>query len=71
MYLKFLYVFKENLLTVIEWLMVRGSQVALKHVIHDMETKTLAFKLKLLKLFYKLLCDLLPTYFNTYRDVLM
>ena len=29
------------------------------------------FKLKLLKLYYKLSCDLLPTYFNTYRDVLM
>ena len=29
------------------------------------------FKLKLLKLYYKLSCDLLLTYFNTYRDVLM
>ena len=29
------------------------------------------FKLKLFKLYYKLSCDLLPTYFNTYRDVLM
>ena len=29
------------------------------------------FKLKLLKLYYKLSCDLLPTYFKTYRDVLM
>ena len=28
-------------------------------------------KLKLLKMYYKLSCDLLPTYFNTYRDVLM
>ena len=29
------------------------------------------FKLELLKLHYKLSCDLLPTYFNTYRHVLM
>ena len=28
------------------------------------------FKLKLLKLYYKLSCDLLPNYFNIYRDVL-
>ena len=31
---------------VIERLMVRGSQVALKHVIHDMETRTLVTKLR-------------------------
>ena len=31
---------------VIERLMVRGSQVALKHVIHDMETRTLVMKLR-------------------------
>ena len=30
---------------VIERLMVRGSQVALKHVIHDMEAKTLEMEL--------------------------
>ena len=30
---------------VIERLMVRGSQVALKHVIHDMETRTLVMEL--------------------------
>ena len=28
-------------------LMVRGSQVALKHVIHDMETRTLVMELRL------------------------
>ena len=28
------------------WLMVRGSQVALKHVIHDMETRTLEMELR-------------------------
>ena len=31
---------------VIERLMVRGSQVALKHVIHDMETRTLVMELR-------------------------
>ena len=31
---------------VIERLMVRGSQVALKHVIHDMEARTLVMKLR-------------------------
>ena len=31
---------------VIERLMVRGSQVAIKHVIHDMVTKTLLMKLR-------------------------
>ena len=31
---------------VIEWLTVRGSQVALKHVIHDMETRTLLIELR-------------------------
>ena len=31
---------------VIEWLMVRGSQVALKHVIHDMEARTLVMELR-------------------------
>ena len=31
---------------VIEKLMVRGSQVALKHVIHDMVTRTLVIKLR-------------------------
>ena len=31
---------------VIERLMVRGSQVALKHVIHDMETKTLVMEFR-------------------------
>ena len=31
---------------VIESLMVRGSQVALKHVIHDMVTKTLVMELR-------------------------
>ena len=30
---------------VIEGLMVRGSQVALKHTIHDMETRTLVMEL--------------------------
>ena len=30
---------------VIERLLVRGSQVALKHVIHDMETRTLVIEL--------------------------
>ena len=29
------------------------------------------FKLKLLKKFYKLSYDLLPPYFNTYRDIIM
>ena len=29
------------------------------------------FKLKLLKFFYKLLYDLLPPYYNTYRDIIM
>ena len=29
------------------------------------------FKLKLLKFFYKLSYDLLPPYFNTYRDIIM
>ena len=28
------------------------------------------FKLKLLKFYYKLTCDLLPSYFNTYLDVI-
>ena len=32
--------------SVIEKLMVRGSQVALKHVIHDMETRTLVMELR-------------------------
>ena len=32
---------------VIDKLMVRGSQVALKHVFHDMETKTLVMELRL------------------------
>ena len=32
--------------TVIERLMVQGSQVALKHVIHDMETRTLVMELR-------------------------
>ena len=31
---------------VIERLMVRGSQVALKHVIHDMEARTLVMELR-------------------------
>ena len=31
---------------VIERLMVRGSQVALKHVIHDMEARTLVIELR-------------------------
>ena len=31
---------------VIERLMVRGSLVALKHVIHDMETRTLVMELR-------------------------
>ena len=31
---------------VIERLMVRGSQVALKHGIHDMETRTLVIELR-------------------------
>ena len=31
---------------VIERLMARGSQVALKHVIHDMETMTLVMELR-------------------------
>ena len=31
---------------VIEKLMVRGSQVALKHVIHDMEARTLVMELR-------------------------
>ena len=31
---------------VIERLMVRGSQVALKHVIHDMETRTLVMEVR-------------------------
>ena len=31
---------------VIERLMVRGPQVALNHVIHDMETRTLVMKLR-------------------------
>ena len=31
---------------VIERLMVRGSQVALTHVIHDMETRTLVMELR-------------------------
>ena len=31
---------------VIERLMVRGSQVALKHFIHDMETKTMVMELR-------------------------
>ena len=31
---------------VIEWLMVRGLQVALKHVFHDMETRTLVVELR-------------------------
>ena len=31
---------------VIERLMVRGSQVALKYVIHDMETRTLVMELR-------------------------
>ena len=31
---------------VIERLMVRGSQVALKHVIHDMVTRTLVMELR-------------------------
>ena len=31
---------------VIERLMVRGSQVAIKHVFHDMETKTLVMELR-------------------------
>ena len=31
---------------VIERLMVSGSQVALKHVIHDMETRTLVMELR-------------------------
>ena len=31
---------------VIERLMVRGSHVALKHVIHDMETRTLMMELR-------------------------
>ena len=29
------------------------------------------FKLKLLKFFYKLSYELLPPYFNTYRDIIM
>ena len=32
--------------SVIERLMVQGSQVALKHVIHDMETRTLVMELR-------------------------
>ena len=28
------------------------------------------FKLRLLKFYYKLTCDLLPSYFNTYLDVI-
>ena len=32
--------------SVIERLMVQGSQVALKHVIHDMETRTLVTELR-------------------------
>ena len=31
---------------VIERLMVRGSQIAVKHVIHDMETRTLVMELR-------------------------
>ena len=31
---------------VIERLMVRGSQVALKHAIHDMKTRTLVMELR-------------------------
>ena len=31
---------------VIEMLMVRGSQVTLKHVIHDMEARTLVMELR-------------------------
>ena len=37
---------KRDALSSIDRLMVRGSQVALKHVIHDMETKTLVIELR-------------------------
>ena len=37
---------KRDALSVIERLMVRNSQVALKHVIYDMETRTLVNKLR-------------------------
>ena len=38
---------KRDALSVIERLMVRGSQVALKNVIHDMEARTLVIELRL------------------------
>ena len=37
---------KRDALSVIERLMVRGSQIALKHVFHDMETRTLVMELR-------------------------
>ena len=40
------YIVNVMLSPVIERLMVRGSQVALKNVIHDMETRTLVIELR-------------------------
>ena len=40
------YIVNVMLSPVIERLMVRDSHIALKHVIHDMETRTLAMELR-------------------------
>ena len=45
-YYNFLYIVNVIRSPVIERLMVRGSQVALKHVIHDMVTRTLVMELR-------------------------